>query len=165
MRRLLTTAATEDPAYAAELAAAVAALPDSQFTAAASQSTAAASRRRERARDVPAGSAGDREAFRRLTRRGLAIGVGAVAVTALLGCLVGRAILDDLNDAGGLTSDSSCAEFRQAPAEDRVAAIRQIGLAKGISGVDSPLVMSAVDQLCDAQPSAKLGDMVARFDR
>jgi hypothetical protein len=143
VRRLLATEATEDPTYAEELAAALEALP-----AAGTLVTAPAA---------------DRADGRRPRRYGPWVGVVAVVVLLLLGAFVARTVVNGLDGAGGLTADSGCEEYRQAPPEERVAAIRQIGLAKGISGVDSPLVMTAVDQLCETQPSAKLGDLVARF--
>ncbi|GAA3748874.1 hypothetical protein GCM10022225_36400 [Plantactinospora mayteni] len=166
VKRLLSTAAIEDPGYAAELAAAVEALPAAAGKPVPANRTTPAGATRPESREpveaaeaVP-GSGGDR----RPRRYGPWIAVGAVVLLLVVGGLVVRAVLDGLTDAGGLTADSTCEEYQQAPPEERVAAIRQIGLAKGISGVDSPLVMTAVDQLCDASPSARIGDLVARFD-
>ncbi|MFC6022422.1 hypothetical protein ACFP2T_40490 [Plantactinospora solaniradicis] len=177
VRRLLATAATEDPRYAEELSAALGVLPagtpvtapaaevtpptaaPSPPTAAPQSPDAAPSRAGEAAR-----AGADRSDGRRPRRYGPWVGVAAVVVLLLLGAIVAWTVVDGLDGAGGLTADSGCEEYRQAPPEERVAAIRQIGLAKGISGVDSPLVMTAVDQLCETQPSAKLGDLVARFD-
>ncbi|MGX7675972.1 hypothetical protein [Plantactinospora sp. DSM 117369] len=167
VKRLLSTAAAEDPGYAAELAAAVEALPAEAGTPVPANRTAAGAATRPEtgapvgaAADAVPGSAGGR----RPRRYGPWIALGAVVLLLVVGGLVVRAVLDGLTDAGGLTADSTCREYQQAPPEERVAAIRQIGLAKGISGVDSPLVMTAVDQLCDASPSARIGDLVARFD-
>jgi hypothetical protein len=175
-RRLLATAATEDPGYAAELAAALTALPPAhppdtahpEDTRPADGSAQADNPAQADGAPVPGGPASAAgsavAAGRRPGRRGVLIGTAIAVGVVLVGCLVGRAMLDDLNDAGGLTSDSTCAQYRRSPAEDRVAAIRQIGLAKGVSGTDHPLVMSAVDQLCETQPDARLGDVLARFD-
>jgi hypothetical protein len=171
-RRLLATAATRDPGYAAKLTAALAALPAAGPPDVVSPPDPTSPEKTART-GGPTASAGSVSgaratsavvAGRRPGRRGILIGVGIAVVVVLVGCLVGRAMLSDLNDAGGLTSDSTCTQYRRAPAEDRVAAIRQIGLAKGVSGADHPLVMSAVDQLCDTQPDARLGDVLARFD-
>ncbi|MEQ4301439.1 hypothetical protein ABNF97_08620 [Plantactinospora sp. B6F1] len=163
VKRLLSTAATEDQGYAAELIAAIEALPSAPAAPVPADRTASAAAAREPAgvaADAVPGSGG----ARRPRRYGPWIALGAVVVLLVVGGLVVRAVLDGLGDAGGLTADSTCEEYQQAPPEERVAAIRQIGLAKGISGVDSPLVMTAVDQLCDATPSARIGDLVARFD-
>lgn len=159
VRRLLADSATDDPGYAEQLAAAVDATPPpAEVTPSpAARSSAVDGEASPRATAVPVET-------RRPRRYGPWVGVGAVVVLILVGVLVARAVDSVLTDAGGLTADSNCAEYRQAPPEERVAAIRQIGLAKGIPGVDSPLVMSAVDQLCETQPSARLGDLIARFD-
>ncbi|MBF9132387.1 hypothetical protein I0C86_26060 [Plantactinospora sp. S1510] len=148
VRRLLATAATDDPTYAEELAAALEALP-----VAGTPVTAPSA-----AEEVPPTADGARP-----RRYGPWVAVVTVVILLLLGVFVARTVVHGLDGAGGLTADSGCEEYRQAPPEERVAAIRQIGLAKGISGVDSPLVMTAVDQLCKTQPSAKLGDLIARF--
>ncbi|MDG4789492.1 hypothetical protein O7626_26810 [Micromonospora sp. WMMD1102] len=189
-KRLLGTAATEDPAWAAELADAVEALPAERSTERSAQRSAGRSTPRSAGRSTQrsaersatpgagraapagpgepvgaaAGAVPGSGGARRPRRYGPWIALGAVVLLLVVGGLVVRAALGGLSDAGGLTADSSCTEYQQAPPEERVAAIRQIGLAKGISGVDSPLVMTAVDQLCDTQPSAKIGDLVARFD-
>ncbi|MDG4828930.1 hypothetical protein O7627_06365 [Solwaraspora sp. WMMD1047] len=169
-RRLLATAATEDPGYAAKLTAALAALPAAPAKDTANPGDTARTDGSTQTDGPPAPDGRPSVASaavvagRRPGRRGILIGVGIAVCVVLVGCLVGRAMLDDLNDAGGLTSDSTCAQYRRAPAEDRVAAIRQIGLAKGVSGTDHPLVMSAVDQLCESQPDQRLGDVLARFD-
>ncbi|GIG91855.1 hypothetical protein Pen02_67910 [Plantactinospora endophytica] len=167
VKRLLGSAAAEDPGYAAKLAAAVAALPAQVGKSPAGQPTPRGRTAPSEGRgpagavadDVPGSADG-----RRPRRYGPWIAVVAVVLLLVVGGLVVRAVQDGLSGAGGLTSDSTCTEYQQAPPEERVAAIRQIGLAKGISGADSPLVMTAVDQLCDAQPSARIGDLVARFD-
>lgn len=150
VKRLLATAAADDPAYAAELDAAVAALPVERKPAETTSTPATESTAEE-------------PASRPHRRRALWLSLGAAAVVTVLALVVGRSVVADLRDAGGLTSDSTCAEYRQAPPEERVAAIRQIGLAKGVSDAHNPLVMTALDQLCDTQPTARLGDLVARF--
>ncbi|AVT31599.1 MULTISPECIES: hypothetical protein [unclassified Plantactinospora] len=159
VKRLLRTAATEDPGYAAELAAAVGALPAAAAAPVVADRPATPAEPREPVGAVPGSGGG-----RRPRRYGPWVALGAVVLLLAVGGLVVRAVLGGLSEAGGLTADSSCEEYQQAPPEERVAAIRQIGLAKGISGVDSPLVMTAVDQLCDAQPTARIGDLIARFD-
>ncbi|MFY1672889.1 DUF6480 family protein [Plantactinospora sp. WMMB334] len=118
--------------------------------------------------ESPREATGDRRETRgqpRSRRYGPWIALGAVVLLLLAAGLVVRAVLGEMTGVGGLTADSSCAEYRQAPPEERVAAIRRVGLAKGISGVDGPLVMTAIDQLCETQPSARLGDLLARLNR
>lgn len=180
VKRLLATAATDDAGYAAALTAAVAALPSvvdpdgaagsappaarSAKSATRSAKSAAPSTEppvgaAEPPTEPPVGAGNGRRPGRLAW-----IGLAAIVVLALAGFLIVRSTLNGLGEAGGLTAQSSCAEYRQAPPEERVAAIRQIGLAKGVSGADGPLVMAALDQLCDAQPAAKLGDLLARMD-
>lgn len=169
VKRLLATAATDDAGYAAALTAAVAALPSvvdpdgaagSAPPAARSAKSATRSAKSAAPSTEPPVGAGNGRRPGRLAW----IGLAAIVVLALAGFLIVRSTLNGLGEAGGLTAQSSCAEYRQAPPEERVAAIRQIGLAKGVSGADGPLVMAALDQLCDAQPAAKLGDLLARMD-
>jgi len=188
VRRLLATAVADDAAYAAELAAAVAAMPAEKAAVAAmpaekaavaampAEKAAVAAMPAEKAAVAAAEPAGDDVAppgagqpsapggaVRPDRRRALWLSLGTATVVAVLAFLVGRAVVDDLRDAGGLTSHSTCAEYRRATPEERVAAVRRIGLAKGVSDAHNPLVMAALDQLCETQPTARLGDLVERF--
>lgn len=148
VRRLLATALADDPAYAAELADVVAAVPSGGPT--------------ELPRPV-APTVATPATSRRLSRRILLTGLAVLTVVVVLVCLVARNILGDLDNSGGLTTQSSCADFRQAPKEDRMRALAAIALARGVPELDSPLALTAVTQACDAQPTTQLGDVVARF--
>ncbi|RKR87986.1 hypothetical protein BDK92_2289 [Micromonospora pisi] len=156
VRRLLATAIREDPAYAAELAAAVAAVPPpsaaSQTPAGPATATAAAT-----PTPAPPGTG------RRFSRRALLIGLTVVVVAVAVVCLIARNILGDLDDSGGLTSQSSCADFRQAPREDRMRALQAIALARGVPELDSPFGLTAVTEACATQPERRVGDVVASF--
>lgn len=169
VRRLLATAVADDAAYAAELAAAVAAMPAEEAAVAAVPPAreAAVAAAEPAGDDVAPPGAGQPSApggaVRPDRRRALWLSLGTATVVAVLAFLVGRAVVDDLRDAGGLTSHSTCAEYRRATPEERVAAVRRIGLAKGVSDAHNPLVMAALDQLCETQPTARLGDLVERF--
>ncbi|WP_326556026.1 hypothetical protein [Micromonospora sp. NBC_01796] len=151
VRRLLTTAVHDDPAYAAELAGAVAALPPD-----GPETTPAATRNDSPDRPAPVGG-------RRLSRRTLLVALAVLTVAVVVVCLVARNILGDLDDSGGLTTQSSCADFRQAPREDRSRALRAIALARGLPELDTPLALTAVTQACAAEPDSRLGDVVARL--
>ncbi|MEO3820506.1 hypothetical protein [Plantactinospora sp. B24E8] len=167
-RRLLAQAVIDDQEYAAALAAAVAALAAAVAALPAEERPAA--RTAEHAVAQPAeqpaaagqGSEGSAEE-RRPRRWGGWIALAALVVLGVAGFLVVRSVVDNLSGAGGLTAQSSCTEYRQAPPEERVAAIREIGLAKGVSGADSPLVMTAIDQLCDSRPEATIGELIGRL--
>lgn len=160
-RRLLAQAVVDDQEYATALAAAVAALPAEERPAArtAEQTVAPPA---EQPAAVGQGSGGPAEE-RRPRRLGGWIALAALVVLGVVGFLVVRSVVDNLSGAGGLTAESSCTEYRQAPPEERVAAIREIGLAKGVSGADSPLVMTAIDQLCDSRPGATIGELIGRL--
>jgi hypothetical protein len=150
VRRLLATAVHDDPAYAAELAAAVAAVPpDGPRTTAADP--------------TPPGSPDLRPSGRgrRLSRRTLLVALAVLTVAVLVVCLVARNILADLDDSGGLTTQSTCAEFRQAPKEDRARALQAIALARGVPELDTPLALDAVTRSCAATPERRLADVVA----
>ncbi|MEE6257368.1 hypothetical protein [Plantactinospora sonchi] len=170
VRRLLASAAADDAAYATALAAAVAALPAGAAPAPRSAGRSASDGETS-APGAAEGSAPDRDGNgpdrpareRRPRRLGVWIALAALGVLAAVGFLVVRSVVDNLTNAGGLNARSTCTEYRQAPPEERVAAIRQIGLAKGVSGVDSPLVMTAIDQLCETQPEAAIGDLIGRL--
>ncbi|MGW4467116.1 hypothetical protein [Micromonospora sp. NPDC004704] len=152
VRRLLTTALHDDPAYAAELAGAVAAVPpDGPGT-----TPVAATRTDSQDRPAPVGG-------RRLSRRTLLVALAVLTVAVVVVCLVARNILGDLDDSGGLTTQSSCADFRQAPREDRSRALRAIALARGLPELDTPPALTAVTQACAAEPDSRLGDVVARL--
>ncbi|WP_329103743.1 hypothetical protein OG792_27685 [Micromonospora sp. NBC_01699] len=152
VRRLLATAVRDDPAYAAELAAAVAAVPPVGSQTAASAGPPADAPDRSRSTGT-----------RRLFRRTLLVTLAVSAVAVLVVCLVARNILADLDDSGGLTTQSSCAEFRQAPREDRSRALRAIALARGVPELDTPLALTVVTQACASAPDRRLGDVVAGF--
>ncbi|MEV4626308.1 hypothetical protein AB0J90_08460 [Micromonospora sp. NPDC049523] len=152
VRRLLTTAAQDDPTYAAELADAVVAVPPQ------GPATVTADDTRTNSPDRPLPGGG-----RRLSRRTLLVALAVLTVAVAVVCLVARNILGDLDDSGGLTSQSSCADFREAPREDRTRALRAIALARGLPELDTPLALTAVTQACAAEPDSRLGDVVARF--
>jgi hypothetical protein len=151
VRRLLATAVEDDPEYAAELAAAIAATPA-----------------------TPAGPAATRDGSptgvlaataRRPSTRVLLIGSAALILAVAVIFLVARNILADLNNSGGLTSASSCAEFLHAPREDRLRAIEAIALAKDVPELGSPVLLPAITEVCDTQPNSQLGDVVAKFGK
>ena len=156
VRRLLTTALRGDPAYATELATAVAAVPPGDTATV------------DGAAPVDGGppDAPDRIApatTRRLSRRTLLIALAVLTVAVAVVCLVARNILGDLDNSGGLTTQSSCTEFRQAPRDDRIRALQAIALARDVPELDSTLALTVVTQACESQPESRLGDVVARF--
>jgi hypothetical protein len=166
VRRLLTTAVGEDPAFAEELATAVRATPAAPAPAAAVRTAQASTPIGVRSADAagpddPIDNAGGRTRTRRPA--GLLIGLVALAVVAALVCVAGRVILSDLRSGNGLTAESSCEEFLRAPKEEQSGAIEEIGLAKGVADLDSPMARPAIAEICTAQPAARLGDVVEKF--
>ncbi|MFK3983690.1 hypothetical protein ACI2K4_25325 [Micromonospora sp. NPDC050397] len=168
VRRLLATAVRDDPAYAAALTAAVAAVPAGATTSQLPDGTAGSAVPLPLGGRVTGGSAdsgttapvGSAPAPR-LSRRTLLVGLGILVVVVAVVCLVARNILGNLDDSGGLTSQSTCAEFRQAPKEDRAAALRAIALARGLPELDTPLGLTAVTESCAAHPGRSLADTIA----
>lgn len=179
VRRLLATAVRDDPAYAAALASAVAAVPPSAAISPLPADTAppvppappmpsvpsvapagpvtGGTVHSDADSVPPAGSV----AARRLSRRTLLVGLGVLVVVVTVICLIARNILGDLDDSGGLTSQSTCAEFRQAPKDDRARALQAIALARGLPELDTPLGLTAVTEACAAHPGHSLADTIA----
>ncbi|MFI6763002.1 hypothetical protein ACIBF5_28115 [Micromonospora sp. NPDC050417] len=160
VRRLLATAIREDPAYAAELTAAVAAVPPTGAVTNSPAGTTTAGTTTETAAAPPPAPP---RTGGRFSRRALLVGLTVVVVVVAVVCLIARNILGDLDDSGGLTSQSSCADFRQAPKEDRMRALQAIALARGVPELDSPFGLTAVTEACAAQPERRVGDVIASF--
>jgi hypothetical protein len=90
------------------------------------------------------------------------VAVVAVVIVAIAAIWGGKAVYDAVKSSG-LGAGSSCSEFLQADQQDELAAIRKIGVDEHVAGVGSPLALPAISYDCSGEPSARLGDVVAKF--
>jgi len=96
------------------------------------------------------------------TNYGGIVAVIAVIVVAVVAILAGRAVYESVKSSG-LSADSTCNEFLQAPQDEELRAIRKIGVDEGVNGTGSPLALPAISYACSGQPNARLGEVIARF--
>lgn len=92
---------------------------------------------------------------------GLLAILAVVAVAALLGW--GAVAIVNKLTGDTLTADSTCSQFLQAPQDQELSAIRQIGQTEGVAGIGSPLALPAISYSCSGEPTAKLGAVIATF--
>jgi hypothetical protein len=96
------------------------------------------------------------------TNFGGMVAVIAVIVVAIVAILAGRAVYDKVK-SNDLTAESTCAQFLQAPQDEELSAIRNIGIEKGVAGTGSPLALPAISYDCSGEPNARLGDVIVKF--
>jgi hypothetical protein len=89
-----------------------------------------------------------------------------VALVVIVAVVVGGVFA--ANKAGELlstqpTAASTCAQFLDADNGDQQRSLIKIAQEKGVSGAGSPLALPAVQYSCSSNPTAKVGDVIARF--
>ncbi|MEV0458189.1 hypothetical protein [Catellatospora methionotrophica] len=80
-------------------------------------------------------------------------GFGAVKIISFIGGSSSSTVI---------TEDSSCGDYLLASTEEREHAVKSIGIATGASGAGNPMARLNVDYSCGQQPSARVGDVIAR---
>ncbi len=152
IKRLLADSLNKNPDLAQHIDKAVTRVTNDYSTTNTNQSGAQVGR---------GGTMAGRDVTHKRTNNGGIIAVIAVIIVAAIAIVVGRAVYHSVNS--GLTADSSCSQFLQAPQDEEVRAIRTIGIDEGVSGTGSPLALPAISYSCSGQPSARLGDVIASF--
>ncbi|MFE9959208.1 hypothetical protein [Micromonospora sp. NPDC005299] len=71
-------------------------------------------------------------------------------------------VIGQVSSGDKITQDSTCQEYLEAPSEEALRGLRQVGIELGVK-TGSPLAPPAISYACSEEPTARLGDVVLRY--
>jgi hypothetical protein len=167
VKRLVRQAVRDDPAFAAELSEAVAAVHHPTVSSTSVNQIGNVAGRDFVGRDSIRTTSSSTTNNRKSSNAGLlAVGVAVVIAAILLVGMVGKAVLGGI-ESGGLNGDSTCADFLQsADQQQQAAAMKKIYLAKGKPHLAAdPFIIQNTDYFCGNSPKTTLNHLAdARHD-